>query len=310
MSKHPRIAVIGSTGQVARALVARAAAREVTLAARGRPQLDITSRASIDEFLAAFEPDVVVNAAAYTAVDKAEGDAAAAFAVNAAGSANIAAACAEAGASLIHLSTDYVFDGNKRTPYAESDPTAPLGVYGASKAEGEAHVRALLPRHVIVRTSWVYGPRGANFLLTMLRLAESRDEVRVVADQHGAPTSADDLADAILDIAPRLTERCDASDVWGTYHVTGGGQTTWHGFAAAIFTEAARIGMRAPRLVAITTADYPTPARRPAYSVLDTSRAKAKLGIVMPTWNDGVRRALAEIARSRQQAEQIEGAGT
>lgn len=308
MSKHPRIAVIGSTGQVARALVARAAARDIALEARGRPDLDITSRASIDEFLGASSPDIVVNAAAYTAVDKAESDATAAFAVNAAGSANIAAACAAAGVPLVHISTDYVFDGSGHTPYVETDATAPLGVYGRSKAEGERLVRAALPRHVILRTSWVYGARGANFLLTMLRLAGERDEVRVVADQHGAPTLADDLADAIIDIAPRLVEAEDASDLWGTWHVTGSGATTWHDFAAVIFAEAARAGMRTPRLVAIGTADYPTPARRPAYSVLDTTRAKATLGIVMPAWQDGVRRTLAEIARQRSRTAQHEGA--
>lgn len=296
MSNHPRIAVIGASGQLATALLVRAAARGVEAAARGRPHLDVASDASVGLFLDAFGADVVVNAAAYTAVDKAEGERAAAFAVNAEGSASIASACASRQLPLVHVSTDYVFDGAKRAPYVETDPIAPLGIYGASKAEGERLIRAALARHVILRTSWVYGARGSNFLRTMLRLAGERDEVRVVADQHGSPTLADDLADAILDIAPRLADTAAADQVWGTYHLTGSGATTWHDFAAAIFAQANSHGIRVPRLVPITTAEYPTPALRPAYSILDNTKARDVLAVALPDWRDGVRRTLAEIA--------------
>lgn len=310
MAAPPRIAVVGSTGQVAHALRLRASIRQVPLVLGGRPGVDITVPASIDAFLEAQSPDVVVNAAAYTAVDRAESEPAAAFAVNAIGSGNIAAACAAHRLPLIHISTDYVFDGSASRPYAESDTVAPLGVYGRSKAEGEALVRAATARHAILRTSWVYGARGNNFLSTMLRLATERDEVRVVADQTGSPTLADDLADAILVVASKLAALPEADTIFGTYHLTGSGVTTWHGLASEIFAQAARLGMRTPRLTAITTADYPTPARRPAWSVLDNALIRSRLGITLSDWRDGVARAVAEIARTTTQSDQRQGAAS
>lgn len=284
--QRPVIAVIGRSGQLARALIRAGGDRVI---AGGRPDLDITDADGIARFLAATRPAVVVNASAYTAVDKAETDRDAAVAVNVTGVAALAAACAAAAVPLVHVSTDFVFDGQKTTPYVETDAVAPLNVYGATKADGEAAVRRLCPHHLILRTSWVYGAEGANFVKTMLRLAAERDVVRVVADQTGCPTHVDDLAQAILAIAPRLT----APDApWGTYHVTGHGTATWHEFAAAIFEAAARRGAKRPRLEAISTAEYPTPARRPAYSVLDNSRFQATFGITLPAWRDSLERCL------------------
>jgi dTDP-4-dehydrorhamnose reductase len=290
----PVIAIAGSTGQVALALMRQAAGRQITASAFGRPRLDLASAASIEAFLDGARPDIVINAAAYTAVDKAESEPQVAHAINAEGPAVLAAGCAKRSIPLIHISTDYVFDGTKTSPYIEDDAIAPLGVYGRSKADGEEAVRRLNPQHVIVRTSWVYGPDGANFLKTMLRLAAERDEVGVVGDQHGAPTRADDLAAALLDVSDSLL-KSPAVDRWGTYHLAGGGQTTWHGFAAKIFQHTAAQGLKTPRLKQIATADYPTPARRPAYSVLDQAKIGKSFGVKMPNWSDSLARHFANL---------------
>lgn len=299
MSRSPRIAIIGATGQVARALATASLSRGIDAVTGGRPDLDLTRPGSIDEFLATTRADVVVNAAAYTAVDKAESEPALASAINAVGAGHVAAACARRGIPLLHISTDYVFDGAKALPYLETDPVRPLGVYGRSKAEGEAAVRAHLDRHIIIRTSWVYSSLASNFLLTMLRLGAERDEVRVVADQWGSPTNADDLADAILDLEERISGAPAADDAWGTYHLTGSGATTWHGFAEEIFAEVARRGLRTPRLAAITTAEYPTAALRPPYSVLDNGKITGRFAISLADWRDGTRRCMAKIIENR-----------
>lgn len=299
MSRSPRIAIVGATGQVARALAIASRARGNEAVAGGRPDVDVACSDSIDRFLAAAAADVVVNAAAYTAVDKAESEPALATAVNAVGAGHVAAACARRNLPLVHISTDYVFDGCKGQPYVDTDPVRPLGVYGRSKADGEDEVRTRLERHVIVRTSWVYSALGSNFLLTMLRLAAERDEVRVVADQWGSPTYAVDLAHAILDIAGHITRSSIADEAWGTYHLTGSGETTWHGFAEAIFAEAARYALRTPRLTAITTAEYPSAARRPAYSVLANDKIIGRFAISLADWRDGTRRCVAEIIKNR-----------
>lgn len=249
--------------------------------------------ASIVRCLDSTRPDVVINAAAYTAVDKAESEPDLAYAINARGPGSLAAACAERGVPLIHISTDYVFDGSKTSPYREDDAIAPLGVYGQSKADGEAAVRHSNPRHVIARTSWVYGPDGANFLKTMQRLAATRDEIGVVGDQHGAPTYTDDLASALLGIAIELAQSPQDA-AWGTYHIAGGGQTTWHGFASEIFAHHRAAGHKVPRLNEISTAQYPTPARRPAYSVLDQAKIGASFGVKMPDWRDSLTRHFAD----------------
>ena len=250
---------------------------------------DFDAPASLAVLIEQTAPEVVVNAAAYTAVDKAETDAAAAFRINAEAPAAIAQACVDTDALLVHYSTDYVFDGNATRPYREDDATAPLGVYGASKLAGEQAIRASGARHAILRTAWVYAAHGRNFLLTMLRLANERDELRVVADQIGAPTPAAWIADATAEIIRRGVMAS------GTWHLVADGETSWHGFAEAIVDEAHALGLiaRKPRVVAIPTADYPTPARRPAYSVLDTTRLQRDFGIVPPDWRDGMRRTLA-----------------
>jgi len=260
--------------------------------ALGRPELDLVDPASISRALASTRPDVVINAAAYTAVDKAESDAAAAFALNRDGAAALAAAAAVAGCPIIHLSTDYVFDGSKSGAYAENDATNPMGVYGRSKLEGEAAVAAANARHVILRTAWIYGAHGHNFLKTMLRLAREGAELRVVADQRGNPTYAPHLADAILAMAARI----GTGQPWGIYHATASGETTWHGFASAIIAAAKPLGVPQGPVRAITTADYPTPARRPANSCLDCGKLERMFGQRLPPWEQGLTECIAELA--------------
>ena len=244
---------------------------------------------SLAELVERVVPAIVVNAAAYTAVDKAEDDADAAFRINAEAPGALARACALRDIPFVHYSTDYVFDGQGSRPYREDDPTAPLGVYGASKLAGEDAVRSVGGRHLILRTAWVYGRHGHNFMKTMLRLGEDRDELRVVADQIGSPTPAR----LIADVTAGLLQRPDTE---GTFHLTAAGQTSWHGFAAAIFEEAVARGLiaRAPRVLPITTADYPTRARRPAYSCLDVGKLERVLARRIPSWRAGLTRVLQE----------------
>ncbi len=290
-----KLLVAGRNGQVARSLAERAAARGLDLVALGRPDLDLTEPAGIAPALQRDRPDIVVNAAAYTAVDTAESDSEAAFAINADGAGALAAQCAELDIPIIHISTDYVFDGGKQAAYVETDPVDPLGVYGQSKLAGERAVIAANPRHIVLRTAWVYSPFGHNFVRTMLRLAETRDELGVVADQTGNPTYAPQLAAAIFDIAAAL--RRDRERRWGIYHAAGTGDATWYDFASEIFARSAEHGGRRPRLRAITTADYPTPAPRPANSRLDCRKLAQAFGITLPHWRDGVRDCIDRLAR-------------
>ncbi len=285
------ILLTGAQGQLGWELQRRALAAGLTVDASDREDLDITDAGSVRARLAAVRPALVVNAAAYTAVDKAESDREAAFAVNRDGPANLARACAEHGIPLIHVSTDYVFDGSRPGAYGEDDPVAPLGVYGSSKFAGEEAVRAACPQHVILRTAWVYGVHGHNFVKTMLRLGRERDSLRVVDDQHGCPTFAGDLADAVLEIAARLRTGDVPAEGWGTFHCTGSGHTSWCGFAREIFGQVASRGDRVPEVQGIASSDYPTPARRPANSVLDCSRLAHVYGIRLRDW----RPALAEM---------------
>lgn len=289
------IAVVGASGQVARALSRAAKLAGVPVIAAGRPEADINDLPSLSAFITSHKPALVINAAAYTAVDKAESDEEAARSANEDGPARLATLCSLIGAPLIHISTDYVFDGKKTSPYVEDDATAPLGVYGATKAAGEEAVRRTLARHVIVRTAWVYGAEGHNFLKTMLRLGAEREVVRVVADQRGTPTYAGDLAAALLDIARQVMARGDTAP-FGTYHLVATGETSWFGFAEEIFRSAAALGHKVPRLEAISTADYPTPAPRPAYSVLDTSKIRSAFGIALPPWQQGVAACLKRLS--------------
>jgi dTDP-4-dehydrorhamnose reductase len=277
-----RIAVTGSKGQVATSLLERAGSK-AEVVALGRPAFDLADRGAVLASLEGARPDVIVNAAAYTAVDKAEAEEALATLVNGEGAGHVAEAAARLGVPLLHLSTDYVFDGALDRAYREDDPTGPRGAYGRSKLIGEKRVAERCGNSVILRTAWVYSPFGANFVRTMLKLNETRDEVGVVADQRGNPTSALDIADALVAIAARLKD--DASPALrGVFHVTGTGEATWADFAEAIFEEAAARGRRLTRVRRITTADYPTPALRPANSRLDNEKLARVYGLRLPDW--------------------------
>ncbi|EKT4103264.1 TPA: dTDP-4-dehydrorhamnose reductase [Stenotrophomonas maltophilia] len=247
---------------------------------------------SLPTLLNRLQPSIVVNAAAYTAVDRAEQEVDAAFAANAQAPGVIARWCAAHGVPFVHYSTDYVFDGQGAAPYREDEPTAPLGVYGTSKRDGEDAVRAAGGRHLIFRTAWVYASHGANFLRTMLRVGAERDALRVVADQIGTPTPAA----LIADVTVQALQHSD--QLSGTWHLTANGQTSWHGFAEAIFAEALATGVLAkvPTVEAIPSSEYPTPAKRPAWSVLDNRKLQQDFGIVLPTWQDGLKRVMTEIA--------------
>jgi len=291
------VLVIGRTGQVASALADLGSIGSHRVVCRGRPDVDLADPESLAPAFDEANPCIVINAAAYTAVDKAEEEPAQAFAINAEGPERLAVLCAAREVPLIHISTDYVFDGMATRPYREDDTIAPLGVYGASKAAGEDAVRRNSPHHAIVRTAWVYSATGQNFLRTMLRLGAERDELGIVDDQRGTPTYAADIAQALGEIVLRLVSAKEFSD-WGTYHMTNAGETTWYGFAREIFRLSAAGGHTVPQLRPITTADYPTPARRPAWSVLDTGKLRRVFGITLPQWQDGVRRCMALLPSS------------
>jgi len=290
-----KLLVLGAGGQVGHELCRLAWPVGYSVAAFDRAGLDITEREKVFAAVTRERPDIVVNAAAYTAVDRAESEPEAAWAGNCTGPANLAAACHEASIPLIHLSTDYVFDGTKTGPYREDDPVKPLGVYGESKEAGDRAVGDALPQHVILRTAWVYSAHGHNFVKTMLRLAADRPALRVVADQIGSPTSAGDIAAAIGVIVARLVA---GSTLWGTYHFAGGGAVSWHGFAEAIFELASPWRGPPPLVEAITTADYPTPARRPANSVLDCRRIGEAFGIVPRPWREVLAEVIGELGAS------------
>jgi dTDP-4-dehydrorhamnose reductase len=278
---------------VVSALVERGAAICVEVVPVGRPELDLAEAGDATAVFAAVKPDVIVSAAAHTAVDKAESEADLAHAINARGAGAVAKAAAALGVPVIHLSTDYVFDGSKPTAWVESDPVAPLGVYGASKLAGEEAVLSCGARAVVLRVAWVFSPFGANFVKTMLRLAESRDRLGVVADQIGAPTSALDIADGILTIAKTLTARPDDPALTGVFHMGAGGpDASWADFADAIFAGAAARGRKAPVVDRIPTSAYPTPAKRPARSRLDSAKLAAVHGVSLPDWRGSLETVL------------------
>lgn len=288
-----RILVTGGEGQVGFELRRWRWPDGVTIVAPTRGELDLADASRVAAFVAAGGFSAIVNTAAYTAVDAAEGDAARAFAVNASGPAALADAARAADIPLVHVSTDYVFDGCACTPYEIDAPLDPINVYGASKAAGELAVRLGQPRSAIVRTSWVVSARRSNFVRTMLRLGQERESVRVVADQHGAPTFAADLSDALATVALRMIADRDAPT--GLFHFSNAGQTTWRDFAQAIFAAAAAHGAKTPTVEAIGTADYPTPARRPAYSALSTRRIEEAYGITTRPWREGLPALVGEI---------------
>jgi dTDP-4-dehydrorhamnose reductase len=291
------ILVIGETGQLARSL----AEADPGLIVWGRERVDLADPQAAEEAVAASGARLVVNAAAYTAVDQAEAEPELAHRVNAEGTGALARGAARAGAGFVHVSTDYVFDGTKAGEYHEDDPVAPLGAYGASKLAGERAVAEATPRALILRTAWVYSPFGKNFVKTMLRLAD-RERLTVVADQRGKPTSALDIAEAILAIAPRLTEAPEGDRAWSVFHYAGAGATTWAGFAEAVFEDALARGMipSAPQVAHITTAEYPTPAQRPANSALDCSRFETEFGIGTVPWRRALARVMDRLARDAE----------
>jgi dTDP-4-dehydrorhamnose reductase len=301
-----KLLLLGKDGQVGWELQ-RALAPLGHLVAYGRHEIDLLNIEALRAAIRREAPDVVVNAAAYTAVDAAESDAATATAINATAVHAMAQEAAELGAWLVHYSTDYVFDGTKPGPYVENDTIGAQNVYGRTKAEGEQAIRASGCRHLILRTSWVYAARGANFAKTMLRLASQRDELRVVADQTGAPTSAALIADVTALCLYRLG--CDAKladTASGTYHLAAHQHTTWHGYAQFVITRAIELGVplraTAQSVHPISTQDYPVPAVRPANSRLDTHKLRSTFGIVLPHWQYHVARLVAEIADTKQAA--------
>jgi dTDP-4-dehydrorhamnose reductase len=281
-----RLVVTGREGQVAQCLVEAGAAAGHEVVRLGRPELDLKRPETVAPAIAAAAPDAVISAAAYTAVDKAESEPDEAFAVNALGAGAVAEAAHRLGLPVIHLSTDYVFDGTKPTPYVESDPVGPVSVYGASKLEGERRVGAV-PNHAILRTAWVYSPFGRNFVKTMMALGADRGEVRVVADQRGTPTSAADIAQALLAVATNITSS-DAPGLRGVFHLAGTGEASWADFAEAIFAGLVRRGRSPVTVRPIATSEFPTPARRPANSRLDCARLATIHGVRLPRWQDSL----------------------
>lgn len=284
-----RLLVTGAEGQVGRALLALPAAGVVQ--GLGRAELDITDRGAIDRAMAGFAPTVVINAAAYTAVDAAESDEAGAFAVNATGAGLLAAAAAAAGAGFVHVSTDYVFDGRLPRPYVESDVTGPLNAYGRSKRAGEIAVLDAHPRACVVRTSWVYAATGRNFVRTMVELARTRERVQVVTDRRGAPTYAGDLAAALLKLAQAPARNEDPR----VLHLAGGGAASWFEVAAAIFEMLRGRDLKAPALEGVSATAWPSPAQRPQNSMLDCRLASETYGLALPDWRDALRRCLQDM---------------
>ncbi len=283
-----RIIVIGKEGQVARSLAERARAHGAQVVLVGRPKLDLADPSGIEDALIETGGDVIVNAAAYTAVDQAESAPELAEAINGIGAGVVAGTAAAMNVPLIHLSTDYVFDGTADHPYREDDPVAPLGAYGASKLLGEEAVAAEAGNYAILRTAWIYSPFGKNFVKTMLRLAGDRDEIGVVADQQGSPTSALDIADGVIAVSRNLLERPEDGNLRGVFHMAGSGFATWAEFATEIFALSARLGGPSAKVRPIATAHYPTPAKRPLNSRLDCTKLKEVHGVALPRWRDSL----------------------
>lgn len=282
MKPVPSIAIFGANGQLGHALERVAEQQGMSIICFDRESADITQSSLVAAALERAGQSLVINAAAYTAVDRAESEQDKAFAINRDGARILAEACATIGLPFMHISTDYVFDGTKPTPYVETDPVSPVSAYGRSKEAGERAVLEACPHAMVFRTAWVYGIEGANFVKTMLRLGNEREIIKVVNDQRGCPTFADDLAIAILTIARKYQP--------GLYHLAASGEATWYDFAREIFA-----GRERPCVEPITTAEYPTPARRPANSILDSSRAKREFNVELPHWKDGLLRMLSAL---------------
>lgn len=290
-----RILITGAQGQVGKELTQAANKKGFDVIAAGRTELDITRAQNVESYISQHQPDIVINAAAFTAVDKAENKQDLAFAINRDGAINIAAACKKQNIPLLHISTDYVFDGTKSEPYSEHDLVSPLGIYGESKWQGEEAIRQNLNDHLVLRVAWVFGAQGNNFVKTMLRLGEDRDELNVVADQFGGPSSAKDIAQTLLNLVEQY--QTDNTLAWGTYHYCGNPKTTWYDFAEEIFKQAFELGLliKKVKVNPITTAEYPTPAKRPGNSMLDCTKLKTTFGIEMPEWKEALKQVLMEL---------------
>lgn len=295
------ILLFGARGQVGRELTALAGARRVPLVGLAHPDADITDDYAVRAAIDTNRPAAVVNAAGYTAVDRAEREPELAAASNVTGPAILAAACNDAGVPLIHLSCAYVFDGAKKGAYAENDRVAPLGVHGRTKAEGEARVREAAKRHVILRTSWIYSVYGRNFLRTVLRLAAERDELKMVSDQFGCPTATIDIAEAILVVVRKLADKPNTS---GIFHFAGTGGTSWHGFAEEIVRRQAFFTGRTPKVTAIAATEYPSAAKRPRNCELDCSKFQSVFGFRARPWQERAGEVVAQLlAKAKAAAE-------
>jgi dTDP-4-dehydrorhamnose reductase len=291
-----KVFVLGCNGQLGSEIMRCPSEPSLERVGADLPEIDIANQNSVRDWMDSIRPDLVVNAAAYTLVDQAEREPDKAFSANRDGPATISHVCNTFGIPLIHVSTDYVFDGKKTTPYLETDPVCPLGVYGESKAQGEFKVASILSEHIILRTSWLYGVYGNNFVKTMLKIGRERDEISVVSDQRGCPTSAADLAQAVLNITRQILQ--NPSVTWGIYHFCDRNATSWYGFASAIFEYANRLaGFPVPRILPIPTDAYLTAARRPKYSVLDTTRIQKHFNIVPPLWKTSLKHTLKRILK-------------
>jgi len=294
-----RLLITGNKGQLASSLKELEPRTEgLEIHAIGRPQLELCDAGSIERTIDAIKPDIIVNCAAYTAVDLAETECEHAFAVNRDGARNVARSAASRLIPIIHISTDYVFDGSKNAPYREDDTTAPASIYGKSKLEGEQAVAAANSRHIILRTAWVYSPFGNNFCKTMLRLAQDGRTLGVVNDQLGNPTYAPHLAEAIAAIARHCTSADESDPSWGIYHASASGTATWFDFALEIFNEAKAYGLTDVSVNPIPTEDFPTPAKRPSNSRLDCSKLAMTFGVKLRQWQEGVAPCVARIMQS------------
>jgi len=289
-----KLLIIGSKGQLGSELVIECKRNDFSFLALDLPEFNITDPSQVKKTLADFKPSIVINASAYTNVDMAETEPEIAYTVNSDGPANLAVSCDKNRIPIIHISTDYVFDGSKGQPYAESDPVSPLGIYGKSKEKGESKLRSILKQHIILRTSWLYSAYGNNFVKTMLKLGKEKKIIKVVSDQYGCPTCAADLAEAVVNISKQITQNFKTA--WGTYHYCGLGITTWHEFAKAIFEIASQYqNYKVSSVEAITTAQYPTKTKRPAFSALDCGLFKKHFGINIKPWQESLKKTIERI---------------
>ena len=285
-----KILVTGANGQIGHCLQQQVGQKNWAFSAFTRTELDITDPQAVNQIVQRLRPDIIINAAAYTAVDKAEQEQALAYAVNRDGPANLARAANDVNAAIFHISTDYVFSGDATGAYTEDAPTNPQGVYGQSKLAGELAVAAANDKHIILRTAWVFGEHGNNFVKTMVRLGKIKEVLNIVADQEGSPTYADDIAKVLLAVAQHYSE--GKPTPWGTYHYSGQPYVSWYGFAREVFTEVGQAGLYVkpvPQLNAITTAEYPTPAKRPANSKLDCKKIEQAFGVAPSDWRSALK---------------------